>query len=1185
MQTTQLIKRNLSYYWRTNLAVVLGVATAVAVLAGALLVGDSVRASLRDLFLQRLGNTDSVITATGFFRDQLAADIQNDERFAAGGFRATCPLIAIDGTVSNEVSGLRASGVRVYGVDERFWKFHESGVAGSSRGQYAQAAGEALRNREILVSEALSRELGTVPGKALLVRVQKPSEIPIESLHSRKEDLGGTLRLTVRETLAADALGEFSLQPQQSAVRAVFVPLALLQKQLDQEGRVNLILLAKTAAVENDPKKSAAEVASLERIMKDRSSLEDFGIRLRTVGEPLSGAQQSISVEHDSKILNDSLADAARKAADKSHLQVTSLFSYLANSISFGERSIPYSLVTALDDETFSMLRHGDAETPGHGESASQPSEERLSQVPPSPLPRVPVSGALPPIILNEWAARDLGVGTGARITLEYYIWHEGGRLETRTAEFGLAAITPIQGLASDKDLVPEYPGITGSENLSDWDPPFPVDLKRIRQKDEDYWHQYRTTPKAFIPLTAGQQLWQSRFGQLTSLRLAPTDGAPLTHALEIYKKELKRSLDAPAMGSSGFSIIPVRQQGLEASRGATDFGEYFLYFSFFLVVSALMLTALFFKLGIEQRLREIGVLQAVGFSASRIRALFLVEGALLSVIGSLLGLVGAVAYGQLMMFGLRTWWVDAVGTTMLRLYVSPLSLFLGAAGGVVASLLCVVWTLRRVGRQSTRSLLTGTLGPNINTTRRRTGKLYLSTLRVAVALSLLGLLLLAAASLKFVGQVPGFFGGGTLLLAAFLCYQSTWLRRDRRKPIHGTGWWSVSRLGFRNATYRPGRSVLCIALIASASFIIVSVDAFRRDIDQTRDTISGSGGFPLLAESLVPLVHDPNTREGREALNLTGDEVSSSLGDESFARFRVRPGDDASCLNLYQPRNPKIIAPTANFLAGNRFAFQDSLAQSSEEKQNPWLLLDREFADGAVPVIADANSMTYVLHLKLGEDFVLNQPDGPVRLRLVGSLADSIFQSELVMGEKQFLRLFPEQQGFRLFLIDTPVTAPTTAIAAALEERLSDFGFDVVPTAERLANFHRVENTYLSTFQMLGGLGLVLGTLGMAAVLLRNVLERRRELALLRAVGYNSSHFTLMVVAENLLLLLCGLATGTLCALLAIAPVFFARGGKLPDVSLGLLLLAVLISGLTASLVATWAALRSPLLSALRAE
>jgi ABC-type antimicrobial peptide transport system permease subunit len=188
-------------------------------------------------------------------------------------------------------------------------------------------------------------------------------------------------------------------------------------------------------------------------------------------------------------------------------------------------------------------------------------------------------------------------------------------------------------------------------------------------------------------------------------------------------------------------------------------------------------------------------------------------------------------------------------------------------------------------------------------------------------------------------------------------------------------------------------------------------------------------------------------------------------------------------------------------------------------------------------------------------------------------------------MAEANFVRLFPEQQGYRFFLIDVPALERSKAIAAALEDRLSDFGFDAQPTSERLADFHRVENTYLSTFQMLGGLGLILGTLGMAAVLLRNVLERRRELALMRAVGYNSIHFTLMVTAENALLLLGGLITGTVCALFAIAPVFFSRHAQLPNVSLGLLLLAVLVSGLTASIFATWATLRAPLLQALKAE
>ena len=140
-----------------------------------------------------------------------------------------------------------------------------------------------------------------------------------------------------------------------------------------------------------------------------------------------------------------------------------------------------------------------------------------------------------------------------------------------------------------------------------------------------------------------------------------------------------------------------MRAEGLAASRGATDFGEYFLYFSFFLVVSALLLASLFFKFGIEQRLREIGTLQAVGFSAAKIRNLFLAEGLVLSVVGSVLGLLGAVAYGYLILLGLRTWWVDAVGTTQLRLHVSPSSLVLGAIGGVLARLSALTRPLANV--------------------------------------------------------------------------------------------------------------------------------------------------------------------------------------------------------------------------------------------------------------------------------------------------------------------------------------------------------------------------------------------------------------------------------------------------------------------------------------------------------
>ena len=157
--------------------------------------------------------------------------------------------------------------------------------------------------------------------------------------------------------------------------------------------------------------------------------------------------------------------------------------------------------------------------------------------------------------------------------------------------------------------------------------------------------------------------------------------------------------------------------------------------------------------------------------------------------------------------------------------------------------------------------------------------------------------------------------------------------------------------------------------------------------------------------------------------------------------------------------------------------------------------------------------------------------------------------------------------------------------VSVAVESRLADFGVDAESTTERLAGFHRVEYTYLSTFQMLGGLGLVLGTLGLGAVLLRNVLERRREIALLRALGYRQSDLVTIVVAENVLLLICGLGAGTLGALLAIAPSLIDRGGRLPSMAVGMLLVGVFAMGLVASFGATIAALKAPLLPALKAD
>jgi hypothetical protein len=1047
MRISTLLVRSLAWYWRTNLAVLLGVATAAGVLGGALVVGDSVRASLRDLVLARLGNADTVVSRNGWFREALAADLGR-----------ACPLIAIEGVVAHERNGRRVAGVQIYGVDERFWKFQDE-------------PGEAPRNRQTYLSAALIRELGAADGDSILIRVEKPSAVPLESLHGRKEDVGKSIRLAMK----AAEFKEFSLRPQQGDLRAIFVPLSRLQRDLEGEGKANTILVA------DNPR--------LAETLKQRFTLEDLGVKARTLEK-----RQCLSLESVSALIGEALTDAATATAKAKGLRVEPVFTYLANSIQDGGHEIPYSVVTAL------------AEPPAPGESA-------VRALNPAPAP-----GDADGITLNQWAARELNAKPGDTVTLSYFVWKSDGRLHEDSAQFKLAKIVPMEGAAADRDYTPDYPGITESDSLHDWDPPFPIDLKRVRPSDEQYWKQYRTTPKAFIPLARGQQLWATRFGRLTSIRISPP--AP------DYAAALRAALDPAKMG---LTVFDVKAQDLAAAHGATDFGEYFVYLSFFLMVSALLLTGLFFKLGVEQRTREIGVLRALGYSMAKLRSVFLLEGAVLAVAGAAVGMLAAVVYGEFIMYGLRTWWVDAVGTRLLSLHASIPALATGAGAGVVTGLGSIAWTLRSLRPVTPRGLL---LGEQVRKSPRR------RWIAGAIAAAL-GLGCLAAVP----DQTGRFFGAGTLLLIAALCFVSAWLNARSVKSVEGQ-----ITLGLRSASYRPGRSVLCIALIASATFLIVALDAFR-----SNDTSAGTGGYPLVAESVLPLIHDPNTPGGREALNIP------PLAGVEFVNFRLRAGDDASCLNLYQPRNPRILGVPASF-----------------GRAGSWGLLQTPESNGAIPAIADATSLEYALHLKVGDEFTLDQQ----RYRIVAALQDSIFQSELLISEANFLRLFPDIEGYRFFLLRAPGST-----AATLESALSDYGFHTQSSAARLASFHKVENTYLSTFRSLGALGLVLGTVGLSAILLRNVLERRRELALLRAVGYRPANLTAMVLAENLLLLLLGLATGTVCALIAIGPALTQRGGHVPIWSLALLLAAIVATGTAASLAATAAALRSPLLAALRSE
>jgi putative ABC transport system permease protein len=1122
MKLKHLIFRSLIHYRRTNLPVIAGVAVAVAVLSGALLVGQSVRQSLRDLLYERIGATEYAVAADHFFSEDLAEALAQDN--------AVCPLIYLKGTVIHEGKKIRVHDVNIYGIDERFWEFHGISSVGFSG------------NREALIGAPIAHQLDAAVGDGLLLRVEIQQAIPREWLYGQRDNVGRTIRLNCGSILPENSLGEFALRPSQGNVYSIFVPLKRLQRDLDQPSRVNTILLAS--------RDSDSGMKSIRASLKAGCTLADLGLKLR-----IHASGDGFSLVSNRIILDDSTVQAAFQAAVSLGMKDSPVYTYLANSIHANGRSIPYSVITAADLHRGAMTAIDEIKT------VPEPSAQKDSTA---------------PIWLTDWAWRDLGLSLGDSVEVDYYFWQENRQLVTRTARFHLAGVLAISGDVDDT-LAPEIPGVTDADTMSGWDPPFPLDLTLIRRKDEEYWNRYRATPKAFITLSKGKELWRNRFGELTSLRFSLPDDEDLESSKRIFPQALLENLDPE---HAGFVVNPIKEQGLMSSRGSTNFGEYFVYFSFFLIASALLLSTLFFRLTIEQRAREIGILQAAGFAIRLLRRTFLLEGLFLALSGSILGLLGGIAYGWLMVFGLRGWWIGAVGTERLSLHISWIDLFAGAAGGLLFSMAAILWTLRDLQRNSPRSLLTGVLESH-EVRRRRARTLMAAAL---LALTTVALLLWASADGE-IDQIYGFFGTGFLLLVSILCFTALYLRRAHPDPIRGHGRTAFFRLGLRNAMYRPGRSLLCASLIASATFIIVSVESFRKDTrSDTLEAKSGTGGYAYIAESDLPVIHNLNTSSGLEAAGILQTQIAA-LSKMNFVSFRERPGDDASCLNLYAPQNPKILGVPRSFITAERFSFQNSLASTPKEELNPWLLLESSSQENAIPAIAGADTIQYILHLSLGSELTVSGAKGKsVRLRLVAALSGSIFQGVLLISESNFLRIFPENEGYRFFLLENPNQHDILPIQQ-LKENLSDWGFNIESSLDRLEAYHRVENTFISAFQSLGFLGLILGTIGLAAVLLRNVLERSKELALLRAVGYQRRILSGIIFIENVLLIAWGLVSGSLCAILAIVPALHARGASFPLAMTGFLLASVLATGLISSLVAVVAAFRSPLITALHSE
>jgi len=727
-------------------------------------------------------------------------------------------------------------------------------------------------------------------------------------------------------------------------------------------------------------------------------------------------------------------------------------------------------------------------------------------------------------LILGAWAAEDLAAEVGASIDLDYYVIDASRRLVEESTTLRIAQIVPLAGVASDSSLMPDFPGLADAENCRDWEPGTPVNLDRIRDKDELYWDEHGGTPKAFLTLPAGRELWSSRFGALTAVRFPAAGEAAVRRTL----------LEELAPAELGLFFHDVRAPALAAGNSATDFGGLFIGLSFFLIFSALLLVSQLFQFGVEQRSREVGLYASLGLDAGLVRRLLLTESLVLSAGGAAMGVLVGLGYTKLVLLGLATVWQDAISSVDLEFHYETPTLLLGFALSLLASMATAWMAIRKALRSSPLRLLHSAAGVELETPgARSTSRARL----VGVAGLVLALVLVFAVEPGAGPSAAGaFFAAGAIVLFSAILFCRAYLRtRSASSDLTGR---TLAALGRLNTRRRPSRSLATIALMAIGTFLVVAIGANRlgptQDVER-RD--SGTGGFAFFGRSSLPVVHDLNDPLGREAFGL------EDLAGVEVVPMRVLPGDDASCLNLARPQAPVLYGVSSAELA-RRGAFE--FADVLESTDAPWSLLASAPDDGAIPAIGDVTSLTWQLHLSVGDTLTYTDERGAeFQVRIVAAVRDSILQGALLIEEARFEELFPTIGGHRRFLIDAPGES-ASAVSLELSRGLRDVGLALEPTGTRLDAFHAVQNSYLSIFQALGGLGLLLGSVGLGMLLVRNTLERRAELALMSALGFSNGRVRWFVFSEYSFLLALGLGCGGLAALVAVLPAMRAPGSDL---------------------------------------
>jgi hypothetical protein len=1117
------------------LAAACGVVTTAVV--GAIGVGDRIQQGLLELAVDRLGRIDAAVIADGFFRGGLADDMRRADSHGSEPAARLVPAVVMPAIISTaSLSETHVRGTLLACDDPAALGF--------------EPAPPPLGAGTVVVNAAAAAAAGIAAGDSIVLRLPERSAVPADSPLGRRTGESRGRRVVVAAILPEAGLGRFALRPTQVTQPLVVMSLTDARGLLREGEVANTIFAVRDRDAPHDV------VAWLRERLQP--TLADYGLDLAaaTPGGPLRLTSRRL-------VIGPEIDRAAREVLEPLGGRPSLVF--LANELTpvgddgaAAAERIAYSTVLGIDDTTLPGGPLIDAQ----GTTLALPAADA--------------------IIVDRWMADDLAargrpVKPGDRLAVRYFRPETiHGSVEETSASFIVAGIAEMSGPAVDQSLVPEVEGVTDEASIADWDPPFPFDASRVRtvpphDEDDRYWKQYGATPKAFVSLATARRLAGSRFGTTTAWHV-PVKGESRDDLLGWVAGRLAAAIEPE---KAGFTVASLRADAIAAARGSTPFGSLFLALSGFVVAAGLLLAWLLFSLLVAAHRRVIGLLAAIGWSPARLARLLLVIGGIAAVAGTAIGTAAGPLWSRALLQGLATAWDREVATGSMAVFAagrsSPAALAAGAIATLVMSLTALTAAARRAAQAPPHVLLAGLHDrlpdPDRAAVRRVAGRAAL----VAIAgVTTAALAALAGRSTDAATAVGLFFLAGFAALVGLLAL----VRGLLAPPARMAALRSLPRLAGRLLRARPGRAFSITAIVACGQFLIVAVSAFAlRPPADPGDRRSATGGWTAIATFGEPTAVDPADPVVRAVLGLSAPQ-ERALADCTIARLRSSEGDDASCTNLYAAGTPVVLGVGDDFIARGGFRFVAHAAAPAAKLvvDNPWLLLTAAPSDdpAVIPAILDQATAQWGLKLGgVGSRFTLPDETGTkATYEIVGLLEPGILQGRVVVAERSFERLFPSRSGYAVALIDASrVPAAAQAdVPRAVRAAWADAGVAIEPALDRLRSLQAVQNTFLTGFQALGGLGLLLGTAGVAAVVLQGVVERIGSLAVLRAVGFTLTRIRMLLVLEALATVGLGIMVGTAAGAIAVWPALAAGTARLPVAGLlatgGLTLLVAAAAG-----------------------